>query len=69
MASAAKKSILLTGASRGIGLAIAKSLLKEGHNVFAVARTASPLEALRQEAPGQFEFLVGDVADDKVSGS
>lgn len=64
--STAKKSVLLTGASRGIGLAIAKSLVKDGHKVFAVARTAKPLEELRKEAPGQVEFLAGDVADDEV---
>lgn len=66
MTSAAKKSVLLTGASRGIGLAIARSLLRDGHNVFAVARSSGPLEELKKEAPGQVEFLAGDVADDEV---
>lgn len=67
MTSAAKKSILITGASRGIGLAIAKSLLKDGHNVFVLARTSAPLEELKKQAPGQVEFLAGDVADEQVS--
>jgi NADP-dependent 3-hydroxy acid dehydrogenase YdfG len=66
MTSAVKKSVLLTGASRGIGLAIAKSLLNDGHNVFAVARTSGALEELKKEAPGQVEFLAGDVADEEV---
>lgn len=38
------KIILLTGASRGIGLAAAKFLLQEGHRLVVVARTAGPME-------------------------
>jgi len=36
-----RKTILLTGASRGIGLAIAKQLLVEGHEVIGLSRTHS----------------------------
>ena len=61
------KTILLTGASRGIGFAIAKYLLNAKHNVFLVARTAGPMEGLKREFPGQVEFLAGDVQDFKVS--
>merc|ERR1711977_196819 len=57
------KNILLTGASRGIGLAIAKFLLKDSHKVFLVARTAAPMEALKKEFPGQVEFLAADLGD------
>jgi len=43
---------LVTGASRGIGKAIAIELAREGATVVLVARTAEALEAVRQELPG-----------------
>ncbi len=61
------KSIILTGASRGIGLAMARLLLKEGHKVFLVARSGEPLERLKGEFKGQVEYLVADLSDLKVS--
>jgi short-subunit dehydrogenase len=63
---APSKSIILTGASRGIGLAIAEYLLKESHKVFLVARTAAPLEHLKKEYPGQVEFFAGDLKHSEV---
>lgn len=62
------KAIILTGASRGIGLAVARYLLGEKHNLFLVARTKEPLEKLKKEFPGQVEFLSTDLADFEVSG-
>lgn len=43
------KTVLLTGATRGIGRAILDRLISEGARVVAVARDASALEALHQE--------------------
>jgi short-subunit dehydrogenase len=60
------KSIILTGASRGIGLAIARYLLKEGHKVFLVARSEAPLEKLKDEFKGQVEFLGTDLSNFEV---
>lgn len=60
------KSIILTGASRGIGLAVARYLLGQKHNVFLVARTKEPMEELKKEFPGQVEFLSADLADFEV---
>jgi len=60
------RSIILTGASRGIGLAIARFLLKEGHKVFLVARTEEPLLKLKSEFQGQVEFLAADLSDFEV---
>ncbi|RDW66920.1 NAD(P)-binding protein-6 [Coleophoma crateriformis] len=60
------KVIIVTGASRGIGLATARFLLKGSNKVVVVARTAGPLEKLKEEFPGQVEFLAADLADFSV---
>ncbi|KAI5361065.1 Putative short-chain dehydrogenase/reductase SDR, NAD(P)-binding domain superfamily [Septoria linicola] len=57
------KVILLTGASRGIGLSIAHYLLKQSHKVTLVARTETPLRELEQQYPNQTAILTGDLAD------
>ena len=61
-----KKVIILTGASRGIGLAIAKELLKNGHKLVLVARTKEPLEKLKDEYAGTVEVCTGDLNDFEV---
>jgi short-subunit dehydrogenase len=60
------KVVILTGASRGIGLAIAKYLLKDGHKLVLVARTAEPLEKLKKEHAGAVEIFTGDLKDFEV---
>jgi NAD(P)-dependent dehydrogenase (short-subunit alcohol dehydrogenase family) len=52
------RSALITGANRGLGLAIARAYVEAGASVFLCARDAGPLEAARAEvadaaAPGQ----------------
>lgn len=56
---------LLTGCSRGIGLAIAHFLLKRNpiDKVFAIARSAGPLQELKEQYPGQVEYITADLAD------
>ncbi|KAM0714431.1 hypothetical protein Q7P37_010218 [Cladosporium fusiforme] len=61
--ASAPKTIILTGASRGIGLAIAHYLLKRSHNLVLVARSEKPLRELESEYKNQVAVLTGDLAD------
>lgn len=45
---------VVTGASRGIGAAIARAFVREGARVAICAREAAALEALAAEAPGRY---------------
>ncbi|CCF46522.1 short-chain dehydrogenase [Colletotrichum higginsianum] len=60
------KVIIVTGASRGIGLAIAQHLLKESHKVVLAARSKDQLETLKAAHPGQVEYVAGDLGDLKT---
>ncbi|KAK1455959.1 short-chain dehydrogenase [Colletotrichum cuscutae] len=60
------KVIIVTGASRGIGLAIAQHLIKESHKVVLAARSKDQLEALKAAHPGQVEYVAGDLGDLKT---
>ena len=61
------RSALVTGASKGIGLAVAKWLAREGVNVALVARSAERLEkeaeALRNTANVTVRTLAADLSD------
>lgn len=55
---------VVTGGSRGIGLATVKQLLKDGSEVVAVSRNRSPqLEALAEEYKNKLDFFRADVSD------
>lgn len=62
------KSVVVTGASRGIGRAVALRFAREGYQVWALARTIDALESLCREAPGkdvrpmQFDAALPDSA-------
>lgn len=64
----ASKVIILTGASRGVGLAIAHYLLQRSHNLVLMARTESPLRTLEKQYDGQVAVLAGDLADLSLGG-
>jgi NAD(P)-dependent dehydrogenase (short-subunit alcohol dehydrogenase family) len=56
---------IVTGASRGLGLALARALAARGHRLVIDARDPAPLEAAREELAAHIEVaaLPGDVAD------
>ncbi|MFE1592314.1 SDR family oxidoreductase [Nocardia sp. NPDC058705] len=62
------RTALVTGASRGIGLATAAELIRRGANVLITARKPEPLEAAATELralghPGQVSFVAGNAGD------
>ncbi len=56
------RRILLTGASRGIGLETVKLFSAEGAEILGVARDGAKLAVLSREVPG-FQGLAGDITD------
>ncbi|ATB36667.1 D-beta-hydroxybutyrate dehydrogenase [Cystobacter fuscus] len=59
-----KKVAVVTGASRGIGKALVQSFVKEGYEVWALARAVDALEQLARESGGAVRPLAIDVADE-----
>ncbi|CAJ2504494.1 Uu.00g118880.m01.CDS01 [Anthostomella pinea] len=63
----ASKVFIVTGASRGLGLAVAQALLLDSHKVFLVARTENDLQTLKSEHPSAVDFMAADLADLKIA--
>ena len=64
-----ERAALVTGASSGIGLAIARMLLEEGYGVTAVARRPEKLESAVAALSGdgrEVEQVAGDVSSEDV---
>lgn len=61
------RTALITGASRGLGLALARTLAAEGWNLIIDARGAEDLESARVELAGLTHVVAipGDVTDDE----
>jgi short-subunit dehydrogenase len=63
------KSVLITGSSKGIGLACAKAFASEGCNVHLVARTGAALDAASNAIRSQYQVTVTthalDLSDSK----
>ncbi|KAI0397670.1 short-chain dehydrogenase [Xylariaceae sp. FL0594] len=61
------KAVIVTGASRGLGLAIAQALLKESHKVFLVARAVEELRKLKAQYGDAVDYMSADLSDLKVA--
>ncbi|WP_273022334.1 SDR family oxidoreductase [Rheinheimera sp.] len=58
------KLVIVTGASRGLGLAICRQLLQQGFTVLALARTLSTdLNALTEQYGSDLTFVSADLSD------
>ncbi|TYK50795.1 SDR family NAD(P)-dependent oxidoreductase [Actinomadura decatromicini] len=60
---ASARTALITGASRGLGLALARALARDGWRVVADARDADALKAALGEIDGDVTAVPGDVTD------
>ena len=63
------RAAIVTGASRGIGLAIAEALGSAGYGLTLTARKPDPLEATARELRGrgyEVEFLAGNMNDEEA---
>lgn len=65
MATNSSRTILITGASRGLGLALARELAQQGWTLLLDARGAAPLAAVQAELARytQVVAIPGDVTD------
>ncbi len=59
----ADKTILVTGATSGIGRAVSHNLLEAGARLIAVGRNAAELESLAAKAPERVRTLAFDLTD------
>lgn len=64
MTSLAGRHALVTGANRGIGAAIASSLVRDGARVTLLVRDASSGEATRESLGGECQVVVADVTNE-----
>ncbi|KAK4125035.1 NAD(P)-binding protein [Parathielavia appendiculata] len=55
------KVVIVTGASRGIGLAVAETLLAASHKVVLVSRSADKLQQLKEQYPSKVAYLAADM--------
>jgi NAD(P)-dependent dehydrogenase (short-subunit alcohol dehydrogenase family) len=63
MSNLANKTVLITGASRGIGEAAAREFAQQGANVVLAARTAEDIDRIASEIGGKAIAVQCDVAD------
>ena len=63
------RKIVLTGASRGLGKAMAAGFIERGHMVYGCSRSDDAIGELRETWAAPHDFQQVDVADDaQVAG-
>ncbi|TLD72735.1 SDR family oxidoreductase [Phragmitibacter flavus] len=65
----AKKTVLITGVSRGLGRAMVDEFIDQGWTVAGCCRSAAAVKELTQQYPAPHLFVQVDVADDSAVGS
>jgi len=65
MASSRRKTVLITGVTRGLGLAMTCRFIDLGHTVAGCGRTKSQVEKLRRQKGKPSDFQVVDVSSDE----
>jgi len=60
------KRVVITGASRGLGRAMAKEFVRLGHTVAACSRSEKGMSKLSKDLGGKHNCSVVDVTDDKA---
>lgn len=63
-----RRRIIITGVSRGLGLAMVNKFIADGHTVVGCSRTVDAVDELRGRNPAPNRFEVIDVADDRAVG-
>ena len=63
MTTLARKNVVIVGASRGVGRAIARRMAAEGAHVLAVGRNRESLEQLATELPGTKTLAIDAAAE------
>ena len=61
------RMIVVTGASRGLGLALAKQFIDSGDTVFGISRTRKYWPAAKKAVPSDhFKLLAGDITSERT---
>ncbi|MGD9697364.1 MAG: SDR family NAD(P)-dependent oxidoreductase [Thermoleophilia bacterium] len=63
------RTVIVTGASRGIGAAVVRAIAAAGGAVVMVARSADDLAAVAEGLPAPSARVVGDVADTETAAA
>src|SRR5207244_3969578 len=63
-----KRRIVITGAGRGLGLAMTEKFMERGHTVIGCSRQKPHVESLKKRFGLPNRFDVVDVADDAAVG-
>ena len=66
MVDLSSKTVLITGASQGIGEAAAKTFVEAGANVMLTARSSDKLENIKRNLGDRTEYFAGDISDPNI---